>query len=228
MNTYNIIIPLITENDIWSFINPFRYEIWIFTLISIPVYILAMGVAEYIADRHVNWEILVGFVMRNVCSETMGKLPDKRPYQKILVFVWVWSCFVLVMSFAGNLTAMLIKPKIDMKFTEPEHFLDQDEMTLVTEVGSELKGYMNSLPSHYVTKKLLLKTEIMTYEEEWESNCFTTRTHYSRRHASICDNLSIQTVLSDAFEYTRQCKWYTMNANIMGVTKPLAMAFQVI
>ena len=222
LNTYNIIIPLITENDIWSFINPFRYEIWIFTLISIPVYILAMGVAEYIADRHVNWEILIGFVMRNVCSDPMGKLPDKRPYQKILVIVWVWSCFVLVMAFAGNLTAMLIKPKIDKKFTEPEHFLDQDEMTLVTEVGAELKG------SDSVTKKLLLKTEIMTYEEEWESTCFTKRTHYSRRHASICDNLSIQWTLSDAFEYTRQCKWYTMNANIMGETKPLAMAFQVI
>ena len=95
-------------------------------------------------------------------------------------------------------------------------------MTLVTEVGAELNGYDS------VTKKLLLKTEIMTYEEEWTSTCFTTRTHYSRRHASICDNLSIQWTLSDAFEYTRQCKWYTMNANIMGVTKPLAMAFQVI
>ena len=227
MATYNIIIPLRMENDIWSFINPFSYEIWICTLISIPIFIFAMGIADYIANnKSVNWDISVGFVLRNVLSETMGNLPNKRPYQKILVFVWVWSCFVLVMSFSGSLTAMITRPKLDMKFTKLEHFLNQDEMSLVTEGGSALNEYMNSLGDDSITKKILLKTERLTSWDDWPSNCFTSSTQYTKRHASICDDLSILTLLSWDFEEAGKCNWYTMNAKIMG-TGPLAMAFQV-
>ena len=139
MEMYNILIPLKTENNIWSFLYPFEDEIWICLMISVPIFILAMGSAEYIGnDKHsVHWATLIGFVLRNVLSETTGKLPDKRLHQNILVFAWVWSCFVLVMSFAGNLTALITRPTLEMKFTKPEHFLNQDDMILVNEEGAE-------------------------------------------------------------------------------------------
>ena len=90
MEMYNIIIPLTIENDIWSFLYPFEDEVWICFLLSVPIFIIAMGLAEYITNEEhsVPWATLIGFVLRNVLSENTGKLPDKRLYQKIMVYAW--------------------------------------------------------------------------------------------------------------------------------------------
>ena len=186
-----------------------------------------MGTVEFIANnRSVHWDIIVGFVLRNAFSEHHPELRDQKPHQKILVCVWVWSCFILVMSFSGNLTAMITRPKLDMKFTKMEHFSNQDEMTLVTGSGFVMNEYMNSLPDDSLMKEILLKTETLQDWEEWTSNCFTRRTQFTGRHASICDDLSTVTLLSKSYEKTGKCEWYTLNENIIRA-RPLAMAFQV-
>ena len=217
------------ENDIWSFLHPFGYDLWICTLISIPIFIAAMGTAEYIANNKiVHWDILVGFVLRNVLSENYREMLQhhQRTHQKILVSVWLWSCFILLMSFSGNLTATITRPKLDMRFTSLEHFSNQDDMSLVTGSGFVMNEYMNSLPDDSLTKEILLNTETLHDWEDWTSNCFTRRTQFTRRHASICDDLSTLTFLSNSFEKSGKCEWYTMNEKIIRA-RPLAMAFQV-
>ena len=83
------------KSNIWSFIAPLDNITWICILISIPIVILAMGSVEYVAfNKRVDWDTLVGFVLRNVLSENLATMPDKKPHHKILVFAWVWPCFV--------------------------------------------------------------------------------------------------------------------------------------
>ena len=223
MEMYNIIIPLTIENDIWSFLYPFEDEVWICFLLSVPIFIIAMGLAEYITDEEhsVPWATLIGFVLRNVLSENTGKLPDKRLYQKIMVYAWVWSCFVLVMAFAGNLTALITRPKLEMKYTRPDHFLNQSDMTLVTEYGTGLAAKLQNDP---LKRALMNETEYLSLSANWTSNCFTNVTQYTGRHASICDMFSTQIVLSDDFKESGVCNWYTMEFTR---AEPIAMAFQV-
>ena len=64
--SYSIVIPLKTGNDIWSFTNPFHYEVWIFSLISVPIFILTLGLAEYITSGTITWKKWIGFVVRNI------------------------------------------------------------------------------------------------------------------------------------------------------------------
>ena len=226
MDTYNVVIPLKMENDIWSFLNPFDSEIWIWSLITIPIFILAMSCLDTLNTGKINLEKYVGFVLRNVLSENIRKLPDKKFYEKILVFVWLWSCFVLVMSYAGNLTAMITRPKFDMKFTQLEDFINQDEISLVIEDGVVGLEAMREAPKNSTFRKIIENTKIMDVANaNWSSNCFTTQTQSTKRHASICDSNSILTLLSDDFRENGKCNWYTLKSGFY--TGYQVMAFQV-
>ena len=127
---YTIVTPLNLENnnDIWAFVKPFDYWVWINFLISVPCFILILGIADYVAKGRIisqsmslfqsifhsqyliplkgfkgpiDWASLIGFTIRNVLSENEADPPSKKVYQKVLVYAWVWSYFVLVCSYAG-------------------------------------------------------------------------------------------------------------------------------
>ena len=107
-----IILLLSLKADLWSIVHPFEYEVWIATLAVIPIFILAMGLVDYISSGKINWERITGFLMRVVLSQQVPKLPDNKPYKKILVIIWMWSFLVLVESYAGILTAMITRGPI--------------------------------------------------------------------------------------------------------------------
>ena len=91
-----IIIPLTLRTDVWSLVHPFEHEVWIAVLAVIPIFTLAMGLAEYFSSGKINFGRTIGFVARTVLSEPVPKLPDDgRGYKRVLVIVWMWSFLVL-------------------------------------------------------------------------------------------------------------------------------------
>ena len=229
----SIIVPLSTQDDIWTFLYPFNFEVWIFSLISVPIFTIAMGLTDYFGNGSIDWITVLGFVIRNVLSESfqsyrrvMGRLADKKQYRKLMLnVVWIWSCFILVKSFSGNLTAFVAKPKLVMQFEMPEDFLNQDDMTLVVTDESGPLEMMRQLPPESTWRMLLEKTELMTWSKHWPSTCFTNSTQFTKRHASICDITGVKALLSDDFSGSGKCNWYTIKTSFFHV--PLQMAFQV-
>ena len=229
---HTVIIPLETDNDIWSFVGPFDYEIWIFFLLSAAILILAMA----FADNHVNgrfrWQISVEFVVSNALSEGFHSFQrvyttvwSKKLYLKVMALIWIWSCFVLVKSYAGNLTAMITRPKLSMKFSFLEDFLDQNEITLVTEDETALLETWRKAPINSTVRQIIDQTQMQSSEEAWPSMCFQESTLYTMRHASICDINGIRTHLSNDFSEKAKCNWYTLKQSFFH--KPLTMVLQV-
>ena len=200
----NVIIPITPENNIWSFINPFGFEVWIIWIISIPIFILSMGAADYIANRDINWDTVVGFVLRNVFSEHLKRMPDKKSYQKIYVLVWTLCCFVLVMAFAGNLTAMITRPKFDMKINNFKDILYQDEIGLVVQDELIRGGELEQYPADSPKRRALEQAQIIPLAS-LVTGCFDNDTYYSRKHASYCDIQSILEILSEDFTNSGKC-----------------------
>ena len=222
----SVIIPVQTENNMWSFLEPLEFEIWILCIISIPIFIIVMAMADFVASGHIDWDNSVGFVIRTVFMEHMETMPYRKFYQKILFFVWTWSCFVIVMSFAGNLTAMITRPTLDMKIERIEDFLHQDEITLVMEGG--LIGDLEFYPSNSSTRKVLEQAQILPLDHDyWPSDCFNEFTQYTHKHASYCDIQSILAILSKDFTKNGKCNWYTIEIDDTWGSHPMAMAFQV-
>ena len=231
VGSYDIILPLRAENDVWSFIKPFSVELWIFSLGSIPIIMLAMALADYLRRVETEWATLVGFVLRNILSENMGKMPEKYNHQKFLTCIWMLTSFVLVMAYAGNLTAMIATPNLDMKFNKPEDLLYQQEITLVVEDGVGALEYMRRSPPGSTMSRLLEKTEVFEFDDdaplEWMENCFTTTGRYigNYDYGAVCDIDSIKIRMSNDFSETGQCNWYKTKKSLFEV--PAVMVFQV-
>ena len=111
-----------------------------------------------------------------------------------------------------------------MKFTELEDFLNQNEISLLIRDGDSVINYMLQSPADSVMFKLI--KQILSKKDDWASSCFTKDTQFTKKHASICDDLSISRLISDDFSKSGKCNWYTINykfQNIVGTS----MAFQV-
>ena len=243
MGTHEIIVPLHKENDLLSFTKPLATEVWIFSFITIPLFTLAMALADYLAGIEVDWEYLVGFVLRNIFSETMGNLRDRKAYQKFITCIWMFSSFLLVMCYAGNLTAMIARPKLDRQIKKHEDFLHQEEITLVVEGGIGIVDKMRQSPNGSIMRSLIEKTLIMSYDDddnelpmnfdypaEYIEDCFplyqNVSEQYIRNYASICDIDSIKSRLSDDFRDSGKCNWYILQQT-MFLSTPSVMVFQV-
>ena len=231
--SYYIILPIKTADDPWSYLNPFDYEIWIFSLCTIPMYIFACVLTNYIFFHYLNWYTWLEFVLRNVLSESNQSykrlnrdLLDKKQYrfQKVLILIWTWCCFILVKSYAGNLTAMIARPKLDIKFTKAEHFLHQHEIALTIEDGIGAIEYMTQSPPGSTMRGLIEKTERIESNMDF-NDCFTKSNEQSGRHAAICDIVSIKSRLSYDFTTHGHCNWYVIEETLFGAST--VMVFQV-
>ena len=221
----SVIVPITTKNDIWSFVNPLEFEVWIFWMISIPIFILSMGVADYIATRYIDWDTLVGFVLRNVFTEHTS-VPDKEYYQKIFIIVWTWSTFVLVMAFSGNLTAMITRPKVDMKINSFGDFLNQDEISLTVPDEYLYIEELEQYPANSPKRRALEQAQKLPLTGFWPNDCFNNYTYYTKKHASYCDIQSILDIFGKDFTKTGKCNWYEMTYDGLE-SNPMGMAFQV-
>ena len=231
MQPYNIVIPLKTDKeDLWSFVNPMAYQVWICALVSIPIYILAMCLVECICNgsNTADWQSVVGFVVRNAFHETI-RLPDKGTSRKLLIIVCIWSTFIVCASYAGNLTAMLTNPKLDRPIHNPDDLLNQDDLSWVVEAGIGAVEYMSASPPGSTWRKIYEQIQELNYgdeEETWPSGCFSSSTYNSGKHASICDIDTIRSHMHYNFSGEGLCRWYVTDNNFFQV--PTVMVFQVL
>ena len=208
--------------------NPINPVVWIVWLASVIALTLVWGLSGYPLYGTVEWRLSVEFAIRNILSESFQSFKRvKNEYlsQKIILVIFLWSCFLLVKSYAGNLTAMITRPKLVMKFTELEDFFNQNEMSLVIMDGDSAIDYMSQSPADSLMYKLLEQTKKISRKDDMASMCFTMSTQFTKKHASICDHMSILSLLSDDFSKSGKCNWYTIKNRFNHGT--YAMAFQV-
>ena len=102
MEYYSIVLPIKFKKDLGLVIRPFDPIVWISSLTTIPIFIAAMGIANYIFLRSVKWGTVSGFALRIVMEENAVRLYEEYVFQKILTIVWLVSFFVLSKSYSGD------------------------------------------------------------------------------------------------------------------------------
>ena len=219
---YSVVLPLKHESKMWFFIDPFSYSVWLGFLLSIPIYVLAMGLADYLFCGHVDLDDLTGFIMRNALSEQNFAPPNNtQTYKKILIITWIWSMLVLVQSYAGNLTAMLARPKIQEPLRTLEELLSQDEVSWI--IPDKLaEYYLRTSESGSQLRRLY---EGRTIIHDQSKDCFPTESFKEGRLGSICSMASIMALTNYDYSKTGKCNYYMTEDKFL--TSGASMAFQV-
>ena len=142
MDYHSIIVPLKLSSQPLSFLYPLNPWVWMATAVSIPVFILAMGLLDIYFYRSftIQWSPIIEFVLRTAINEHSAteKLQDLKSYKKVLLFTWIFVFFIITQSYAGTLTAMITKPTISRPINTIDEMLVQTETPWMLETGGQL------------------------------------------------------------------------------------------
>ena len=215
-NHYSVVFPLKHDSKMWFFIDPFSFKVWLGFILCIPIYILAMGLADYLFTGYADLGGITDFVVRNALSEQNYALPnDKQAYKKLLIIIWVWSMLVLVQSYAGNLTAMLARPKLQEPIRTLEELLSQNEVSWI--ISDQLaQYYLKTSKSGSVLRRLYDRRTII---HDQSTDCSSTE------YGSICASGTIFALMTDDYSKTGKCNYYTIEDKFLASGS--SMAFQV-
>ena len=163
MSHYTIVVPVRPIQEIWSFLYPFTFEVWIWLVITIPCLILSMWVANHHAT--IDLETILGFVTRVAMVDDgrfMLKIFDLKGnlLLNMLGILWIWACLVLNESYKGNLTAMLTRPTLKKTINSVEDLLNQDEIKwAIDDNGLDITEYLKASPKAF-PKKVIFRISL--------------------------------------------------------------------
>ena len=230
--SWAVVIPIETGSNMWYFIDPFTYDVWLPIAIGIPIYIIVMGLANYFYLGSGDWNTLSGFIVRNALSEQNSKLPDHasaRVYQKILIITLLWCALVLVQAYSGNLTAMLAKPKLEAPIRNLEELLNQDEISWVIEGKTSVDARFMSTAAPGSVMNLLYKRATfvpkLNKTERIKYGCHAAKMMGNGRVGSICGGRKMLQMIANDFSTTGKCNFYIIEDRLMSQSN--SMAFQV-
>ena len=144
-----LVIPLKQSYNLSAILNAFELEVWLVILFTMPMYPLAMVMANYhYSGGHMKWEMYASFVIRASVSERRGRvIPNTWLYQKLLILFWCLPLFVLVKAYEGNMTALLTKPVLQKPVRDVDELVNENKMSWILEKDSSDATYLKSAPS---------------------------------------------------------------------------------
>ena len=204
-------------------IRPFATEVWIFSLLSIPIFVMTMGLANYILLGRVGWNGVSGFALRIVFVEPAVTLFEKYAYQRLFSIVWIMSFFVLAKSYSGALTALITKPTLDMPIRNVEELLNQNEISWSIEDGIAVIEFLKASPPNSRLRRLVEGARLLPSSEM--SGCYIkgSEAKQSGLSAPICDINSIMTLLSQDYSETGTCNYYLTEEKFQLTSNAMAL-----
>ena len=224
-------MPLKQKSKMWYIAHPFTYPVWLLIIISIPVYIITMGLANYVYCRYADWNSVSGFVIRNALSEQNSGIPKHtQVHQAVLITIWLWSVLLLVQSYSGNLTAMLANPTLHKPLRTLEDLLRQSELSWTFEKGSVAEYFTSTAAPDTMLARLFERATVMsplTNHERLMYSCYSTKMIKSQSFASLCDEASISSLISQDYGRTGKCNFYLLEDKLLA-SKSSHFAIQVV
>ena len=114
MDYHSILVPLKFFSQPLSFLYPLDPLVWMATLISIPVFMLAFGFLEmsFYRTARIDWSSIIEYVIRTAFHDPSAaeKLKDLRSYKKMLIITCIFVFFIITTSYAGTKECFFISP----------------------------------------------------------------------------------------------------------------------
>ena len=218
MSYYTIIVPLSFHDNLFAIADPFSFPVWICFLISIPAYIGAKVLLDYLFSGYTNWESATGAVIRGALSEhTSTDVIPKHIYQKLLVFVWSLMMVIIISAYKGDLIAIITKPVMDFPFTNAEEMASQSKMKWEFTQGGLFPNYAKNRPAGTPLREI--------FDQANASSTFSycqSIVKKSGNLAAVCDIASATSVVASDFSKTGTCNYYFTHDKILVSDSALA------
>ena len=204
-----IAIPITSRHDFLSFLYPLTFEVWMVIIVSVPTFILASMLRDYLYTRYrpfrtlsllSEWQRSIAFIMRTIFVDN-SFMYVKYEHKRI--------CTCHHMAFVSICTHTSICRNVDSndyktrasEDNSNEDLLNQNDLSWVMEDGLGVGEYMKASPPGSTLRQLVKRASFLSYEEEWYGACQTVKTWKSKKFASICDIYSITDLISNDYRW---------------------------
>ena len=220
-----LVVPIRKHGNVKMIFTVFGVEIWLMLISASFAFIIIFGIADYIFYGKAKWSHLAGFATRTAMVESVTKpLPnDAKSYQKLFIVSWTIPMFILASAYAGNMTAMLAKPTLEILVKDAEDLVNQNKINWALTRGTNVVRYFKSSAPGTVNRKLHDKAELITLHD-----CYSARNEpfwKTKEYAMPCTGVSVMSLMSFDYSTTGLCNYYkTPDTFAKGSS---ALAFQV-
>ena len=220
-----LVVPIRKHGNVKMIFTVFSAEIWLMLISASFVFFIIFGIADYIFYGKVKWGHLAGFTTRTAMIEPVMKpLPtDAKFYQKLFIVSWTIPMFILASAYAGNMTAMLAKPTLEILVKDAEDLVNQNQISWALPRGTVVVPYFKSSAPGTVLRKLHDKAELITHHD-----CYSARNEpfwKTKEYAMPCTGVSVMLLMSFDYSTTGLCNYYKTSDTFAKVN--FALAFQV-
>ena len=220
MDYHSILVPLALSPKPMGFLYPLNPWVWLATLISIPIFIITMWLLDftYHGGYKTDWNSAVGFVLR-VTTNQSSLEPFKKnlpEYKKLLILTWAFALFVILVSYAGTLTAMITKPSISRPINNIDEMLSQTEMKWLLETESGLYFYM--LNSEEGSNMMMVYNR--SKAADWGEIVSSVQ---NRTYIIPTVGIAIEEWTSQDFHDSGKCNFYTIGGKFLVASFSMAL-----
>ena len=96
------ILGLNMETDIWKIIRPLHWHVWAALMITIPLYWLAMCLADVFFEGEARWYRLGLFTLLPLITQSLTTIPNTKQYKRTFTAFWLVGALVLTNAYAGE------------------------------------------------------------------------------------------------------------------------------
>ena len=130
---------------------------------------------------------------------------------------------VLVQSYAGSLTAMRARPRLQEPIRTLEELMSQNEVSWI--IGDKMAAYFLGTSEHGSVLRRLYEGRTIIHDKSLEVNCFTTEIMKEGIFGSVCASGNIMALMTYDYSKTGKCNYYMTEDRFF--TSGASMAFQV-
>ncbi|XP_066985105.1 probable glutamate receptor isoform X2 [Macrobrachium rosenbergii] len=217
-NIYALVSRPKPESEVWGFLSPFTWYVWVSLLIS-SLLIAAVSTAS---ARALEADVPTAFFNHLLISYQifMGQgvsIMPKSLSLRLTMLLWLVFVFIVTRSYSGSMTSLLAAKTITIKYDSIRDILDDPNMKIVMESATVLTDHLQKAKAG-VFKDLSdgMKTR-GTFAKAEDMQNLAYKYIPGGRHAVILEASSCDQIYSDSFRRTGQCDFYKAKEPLLGL-----------
>ncbi|XP_068234290.1 glutamate receptor ionotropic, delta-2-like [Palaemon carinicauda] len=202
-----------TEIDVWAFVMPLTFKVWLSIFASLFLLIVIMRLLVWTTGNNMKDKTFVF-----VCILLVQGARDLKRYmwQRMIVGAWIVGTTVLVFSYSGNLMSLLAVRYLPQPYQTLKDVLDDPDVTMVWEINT---AYVHAF-------RKATSGDLLRVKETDDRNeivyVFSTEYHntlntlvINGRYVLTLEAISIKMLMAEQFTATGKCQYYISKGKFM-------------
>ncbi|XP_066963363.1 ionotropic receptor 93a-like [Macrobrachium rosenbergii] len=202
-----------TEIDVWAFVMPLTFKVWLFIFAALFLVIVTMHLLVRATGVDMKDKI---FVFVSILIVQGSRDLERRTWQRMIIGAWIISTAILVFSYSGNLMSLLAVRYIPQPYQTLRDVLDDHDVTMVWEINTAyVHAFRKATSGDLLRVKELDDRNKIVYVFSTDYQKTLNTLVISGKYVLTLEAISIKMLMAEQFTSTGKCQFYMSKGKFM-------------